>query len=888
MALITIPGVPQKNTFQNYSINVPDLIALVTQTYFQDQTNWKKIILTYVSSVSNQISLISFTADELLTTLTSPGFFAEEARSSFQVSNITIYDKQNGRFRLERSQIPNVENYDLLFASAQTSTAFYGVNFKSGDSPASISFNASNPDELILAAYNPASWGGTTAFSPIISQSNGSFNSVESLKIMDSQIDNIYFNSDLTKAWVIGQLGTSCCGQALPPLPSGAEYGSNPFRLVEIDLVANTVSLKADIRQYSGAGGTGTYLGNENYTVIVDEANTTAVVTYGAYIAGYSLSTGGLLWFKLFTPIYDAYIGSTRPRLMDIDSVGFFIGASSYDGITETNNGGIVKASFTDGSRIVGYEATPSTANNKYSFWSCSPDKTKQVIPSQTSGANEQVVVYVNSDATIYNLTNPDGNYSSFAVYCTDSNFYLVNNSGQIYKYDYSGNFIAKVVNSSNWPAVTPPQFSSTAFAVNNGFIYCSDRNGEGIFKFNEATGANVPSFISPRANQSSGTFGKMTFFGTDNMSIDASSNNAAYYPYSISSSNTVPAAYSSSIVNYGTKELDSYISSSLPLVLNNGNTAMTSALFPNLIFFVDYNSGVKVYDRTQDPWVLQSGWPERRYVGSGFYGAAILGEYLYIGTGSQQPIYASDDAGNFDGTTICRININTKLIDRSFLPVLPNIASFAGDQAVFSETTDYVYYNTIGNYSGVSGLWRIKKSDSSVDEITYSELGLPVSFGIYIKRVVEIAPNTILMFPDKGTYNYSPSVSDYSTFGGKPYIVLSEDTLTPTGTQSTVTTDAPVRMVYNPNNGLLAGLVNFNSAGNLRFVSYEISTGARTMNSNTLNDINGNNYVTLQTVTPMTYEGENFLIFFTGAIIYGRKSYIGVVRMNPIGVMDN
>jgi hypothetical protein len=888
MALITIPGVPQKNTFQNYSLNVADLIALVTQTYFQDQLNWKKVILTYVSSVSNQISLISFTPDELLTELTAPGFFAEEARSSFQVSNITIYDKQNGRFRLERSQIPNVENYDLLFASAQTSTAFYGVNSKSGDTYASISFNASNPDELLLGAYNAASWGGTSAFSPIISQSNGSFNSVESLKIMDSLIDNIYFNSDLTKAWVIGQLGTSCCGQALPPLPSGAEYGVNPFRLVEIDLVANTVSLKADIRQYSGAGGTGTYLGNENYTVIVDEANTTAVVTYGAYIAGYSLSTGGLLWFKLFTPIYDPYIGSTKPRLMDRDSTGFFIGVASYDGITETNNGGIIKVSFTDGSRIVGYEATPSTANNKYSFWSCSPDKTKQVIPSQQSGSSQPVVVYVNGDATIYDLTNPDGNYSSFAVYCTDSNFYLVNNSGQIYKYDYSGNFIAKVVNNSNWPAVTPPQFSSTSFAVNNGFIYCSDRNGEGIYKFNEATGANVPSFISPRAAQSSGTFGKMTFFGTENMSIASSDNNAAYYPYSISSSNIVSTPYSAAIVNYGTKELDSYVSASVPLVFMNSNQVMSSSLLPNLLFFLDYNSGLKVYDRTQDPWVLQTGWPERRYVGSGFYGSAIIGEYLYMGTGSQQPIYASDAAGNFDGAPICRVNINTKLIDRTFIPVLPNVSSFQGDQCIFSETTDYIYYNALGNYSGVSGLWRIKKSDNSVQQITYTDLGLPVAFSTYILRVVEIAPNTILMFPDKGLYNYNPGVTYYGTLDGKPYIVIAEDTLTPTGTQSTVTTDAPVRMVYNPNNGLLAGLVNFNSAGNLRFVSYEISTGARTMNSNVLTDINGNNYVTLQTVTPMTYEGENFLIFFTGAIIYGRKSYIGVVRMNPIGVMDN
>lgn len=115
MALLTLPSTPAKDTFQTYELNQADLISLIGEAYYQDKANWQKIVLTYVSSVSNQLSIITFTPDELQDTVSAQGYFAPQARDSFIVGNISIYDKQNGRFRLENSEIPDVSNYEINF-----------------------------------------------------------------------------------------------------------------------------------------------------------------------------------------------------------------------------------------------------------------------------------------------------------------------------------------------------------------------------------------------------------------------------------------------------------------------------------------------------------------------------------------------------------------------------------------------------------------------------------------------------------------------------------------------------------------------------------------------------------------------------------------------------
>jgi len=116
MALLTIPATPEKGTSQEYTLNVTDLIALVSEAYFQDQANWSKVVLVYQSSVSNQLEVINFIPDGVSTEISELAEFSEFARDLFEVNSITIFDKQNGRYIIKASSIPDVANYEIDFA----------------------------------------------------------------------------------------------------------------------------------------------------------------------------------------------------------------------------------------------------------------------------------------------------------------------------------------------------------------------------------------------------------------------------------------------------------------------------------------------------------------------------------------------------------------------------------------------------------------------------------------------------------------------------------------------------------------------------------------------------------------------------------------------------
>jgi hypothetical protein len=886
MALLTLPGVPQKGALQSYSLNQTDLVALIGQTYFQDILNWQKIIVTYVSTVSNQLSIISFTPSEISEVVSAPGFFSPEARSSFQIANITVYDKQNGRFRLERDQIPSVESYNIVFSVPSSQLSFLGISFGNGDNSTSLAFNASNSNELIVGTQTATSYGGASIWDAVLDLPNGSLDAESSLKIMDSRISNLFYNDDLTKAWAIGKFGTSCCGQSLPPLPTDSSYGTNPNRVVEIDMVSGLVTFKADIREYSELGQTGTYLGNECYTLIVDYSEETVVVTYGIYLAAYSFATGNLVWFKGINFISsDPYITQSQARRLKRTTDYFFVGASVYDGVTQLNTSSLIKASFATGDRDSSYAFTPAfDYGSGYGFWSCSPDGLKQVILGAPVSSNTPAAIYVNGVMSSVNLQNESS--GAYAIAGTNDHFYVLAVSGVIIKYDYTGARIGIVVDSSAWSGLTAPTFSFTSMGVHDGFIYCSDRTATGIYKFNESTGARVTSFLGLSASSSSGVIGQYFFFGSKMFVNRAYA--SSYYAYTTLAQDKISTVESIGIVDYASKSLVSYLETSQYFTYFNGLKPTTSALTPNKVYGVSFDS-IGVFDTTQSPWVQESGWPSRSGNPS-FKSSAIIGEYLYIAS-NEQTLVMSDSAGSFTGTQIVRINILTKLIDRSFMPVLPSYPNLASDLAIFHETNNYIYISTllIFPYSGPAQIWRIKKSDLSVQSILPEDLGL-ASFGLYNINVVEVSAGTIVIYPDKSIYNYDPIPGSSTTFDGKPYIVVNEETLAPTGVQSSVTTDAPVRLIFNPNNGLLAGIAKVSSS-DLRFVTYNIATGARSVVSPNMY-VNGPDNIDYKldpgSVFPMAYEGENFLFIASIPMIYNRRVYNGIIRMSPLGVMNN
>jgi hypothetical protein len=132
MALITLPSSPEKGVAQNYSLNLTDLFALVTDSYYTTQDNISKIIILYASSTGNQLENITFTPDGVSTTLSTSAMFASQAFDLFDVSFIAIIDKQNGRYIVPAASIPDVVNYEIDFAAAPVSYTFSN-SLKSSD-----------------------------------------------------------------------------------------------------------------------------------------------------------------------------------------------------------------------------------------------------------------------------------------------------------------------------------------------------------------------------------------------------------------------------------------------------------------------------------------------------------------------------------------------------------------------------------------------------------------------------------------------------------------------------------------------------------------------------------------------------------------------------------
>jgi hypothetical protein len=116
MALITIPASPEKGVAQEYSLDFDELSLLVSDSYFKTQSNLSKIVLMYKSATSNQIEAINFIPNGS-SSFTSEGEFSPEALDEFVVDSITLIDKQNGRYIVYGSDIPNVANYSLLFVA---------------------------------------------------------------------------------------------------------------------------------------------------------------------------------------------------------------------------------------------------------------------------------------------------------------------------------------------------------------------------------------------------------------------------------------------------------------------------------------------------------------------------------------------------------------------------------------------------------------------------------------------------------------------------------------------------------------------------------------------------------------------------------------------------
>ncbi len=850
--LLTIPTTPEKGEFQTYTLDVSDLIALVTEEYYQDQENWRRVIVAYKSLEGNQLNLLSFTPDGG-DTLTKQGFFAPESFSFFGIQSISIIDKQNGNYILTSNEIPDVSSYNIIFVNA--GSAFFDMDATSG-----AWMGVSDDLQYVAVKSNYDSYYDARIFYGMV-QNNTSAEINDSLTALvnNFKVDCYYFNADESKVYIAGRLGTNYLGETLPPFSVGSTYTTNPPRLISIDTVTLEVTFIADIKTagaYSGMNfSSGSYIGN----LVVDEDSNVAVMVGGGAVTGYNIVSGEMLWFKA-AGFPDGNIPYRKVELYTAGS--FLIGSiTSYDGTAYTYYTPI-KVNILTGAKDVSFPNAPSdTSGNTYN-WGLTPDKTKVV--QQGSNSNPNFFVFSGSSWSSRINYSGSANGVGTAMGIDNNYLYFVRQSGV--KCDFTGQAAAGF------------SFSVPFYAV-FGRCYALGANlyVDGL-KFSSITGARDTSYS----------------MGGDYYYLRYGQNDSIYYmgtrlssgksenPFGFNYASSVYGGYIG-IINSVSKELVKYYQGAglNPTPSYNPVFGPTGS---NILF--DGNQSATLFKATNFlTGIRDTTYPSFSSMPTGISAFAKDGDYMYVASqaysDASNTFVATDLNGTYNLVTkLVRFNMVTKLMDTSFLPIIPSPFQGTG---VITFTDDYIYLSAF--VTGATYFYRINKSSKAVQQILPTTLGItsPATWNVASRiRVSKIATNKIVIYPDN---------SDLK-FDGKPYVVCNEDTLSQTVSQPDVIAQFPRYYSYNSILNELGGMF-YASDNTWHFISFNMSDNTKTTrlivaNSNNSTLVNSTGSALNAGNLVLFSYGDAYLTFSTGYYTSGFKPYSGVIRMNPLGIINN
>jgi hypothetical protein len=222
-----------------------------------------------------------------------------------------------------------------------------------------------------------------------------------------------------------------------------------------------------------------------------------------------------------------------------------------------------------------------------------------------------------------------------------------------------------------------------------------------------------------------------------------------------------------------------------------------------------------------------------------------------------------------------------TKLVDQAFLPVLPS--PFGGQSQSYSFTDNYIY---ICCGSGVGALfYRINRTTQAVETITPATFGVttPATFNSSTRvRAQQIATNKIIIYVDSGNLKLDDKV----------YVVCAEDSLTQTGLQPDTIAQFPRYLAFNSVNNELGGIF-YGSDQTWHFLSYSMVDNSKTTTliaadtNNTALQISSGSMLSPSNLVIMPFE-ESYMFFFNGFFTTAFSPVGGVIKMNPIGIINN
>jgi hypothetical protein len=841
--LLTIPSTPEKGESQTYTLNVSDLIALVNSAYYEDETNWRKVIVAYKSLTGNQLNLLSFIPDGN-PTISKDGFFAPECFSFFIVQSITIVDKQNGTYILNNSDIPNVSDYNIIFIDADSSFysmfANYGANLSQSSDGNFIAVQ-SNYDSVYDSKFY---------YSFVMNQVTEEIDENLTSFVNYFKVDSYFFNADNTKVYVVGKLGTNYLGETLPSIPVGPTYSANPPRLVSIDTVTNEVTYIATLQDAGIFSAFGEYV----FNIIVDETLNVAIMVGLSGITAYNILSGVNLWYK--SVIFAT--NSVYARKIEIyTSDSFLLGSfSNYDGVAYPFYTPI-KINLLTGNRDNSLALSPQDSTNDFK-WSLTPDKTK-IVQMADGEVSKFFVFSSGSWSALINYSS--GPIAVTAMTTDNSAIYLTFNTGV--KCDFSGNQIGA--------------FSLPNVGTIRNIIFANTNVFAQGFKFNSTTGVRDLSYrVYGEAFYERNAVGNYVYYMRTDM------NTVRYnYPTSYNFSDAYYLGYVAIINPISREKINHFQATSGspsqtfgPVFGSNGSNIIFTGS-EQATSFKAFNFLTGIQDNTFP--VINS---STQLIG----GYAKDGDYIYLASNiyddGANTFNVTDTSGTYNIVTkIMRFNYVTKLVDTTFLPSIP--LGFFGLISL-SFTDNYIYacgINAVGN------LWRINKTTQIVEQILPSSLGLssPVAWSNTRIRFTQLAANKVIAYPN-GTSN--------TLFDNRPYIVLNEDTLTQQAFQPDTISFFPKYYAYNSTNNQLGGI--FLGLDNIwTFATYNLLNNSQTVITTNANENNTSlvnstgDFLNQGYLSFMAFES-SYMMFLTGIFGLDYKPFGGVIKMNPLGIINN
>ena len=120
--IVSGPTTIVKGSTNSFTLNVSELIPLITSDYFKEPGFWRNVYVCYRHNGSTQHQTIDFdyedqsTCNEVKTGELTLSVTAQEGE--WNLISITIFDRDRGKILISPLEIPNIETYNLTVTAS--------------------------------------------------------------------------------------------------------------------------------------------------------------------------------------------------------------------------------------------------------------------------------------------------------------------------------------------------------------------------------------------------------------------------------------------------------------------------------------------------------------------------------------------------------------------------------------------------------------------------------------------------------------------------------------------------------------------------------------------------------------------------------------------------